>query len=140
MPKGSTWRNDLLKLYFLGTTAAAIADNAASAPCTSLVIALHTGDPGVGNPQTTNEAAYVGYTRATVARSGAGWTVTGNHVNPATNIVFGACTASPGSPIQYWSVSRGSNLIDYVGPLVDPIVMTVGVVPRLTTASEITEE
>ena len=140
MPKGSTWRNDIVRLYFLGTTAAAIADNAASAPATSLVIALHTGDPGINNPQTTNEAAYVGYTRASVSRSGAGWTVTSNHVNPASSIVFGACTAAPGTPIQYWSVSRGSNLIDYVGTLVDPIVMSVGVVPRLTTASEITEE
>lgn len=140
MPKGSTWRNDLLRLYFLGAAIATVADNAAGSPFTSHVVALHVADPGIGNPQTTNEAAYVGYARVSVARSGAGWTVTGNRANPAASIIFGACTASPGSPITYWSVSRGSNVIDYVGTLVDPVVMSVGVIPRLTTASEITEE
>ena len=140
MPKGSTWRNDVLRLYFLGTAIATVADNAASAPFTSHVVALHVADPGIGNPQNTVEASYVGYARVTVARGSGGWTVTGNRVNPAASLIFPACTASPGSPITYWSVSRGSNIIDYVGTLVDPIVMSVGVIPRLTTASEITEE
>lgn len=139
MPKGTTWRNDVLRLYFLGAAIATVADNAAGSPFTSHAVALHVGDPGVGNPQNTAEAAYVGYARVNVARSGAGWTVTGNRVNPAASIIFPACTASPGGSITYWSVSRGSNIIDYVGTLVDPIVMGVGVVPRLTTASEITE-
>lgn len=140
MGKGATWKNDVLRLYFLGETVSAIADNAASAPCTAHVVALHTADPGVGNPQGTNEAAYVGYSRASVARSGAGWTVVGNRVNPASSIGFPICTASPGFPITHFSVSRGSSIIDYVGALVTPITMIVGVIPRLTTASEITED
>lgn len=140
MPKGSTWRNDVLRLYFLGLAIATVADNAASAPFTSHIVALHVADPGIGNPQNTVEASYVGYARINVVRGSGGWTVTGNRVNPSASLIFPACTASPGSPITYWSVSRGSNIIDYVGMLVDPIVMSVGVIPRLTTASEITEE
>jgi hypothetical protein len=138
--KGTTWKNDVLRLYFLGQAAATVAENAVASPFTSHAVALHMADPGAGNPQGTNEATYVGYSRASVPRSGAGWTVVGNRANPAASIWFGICTASPGFPLTHWSISRGGNIIDYVGTLVDPIVMDVGVIPRLTTASEITED
>jgi len=140
MPKGTTWRNDLLRLYFLGTAIATVADNAAGSPFTGHVLALHVADPGIGGSQSINETAYTGYSRQTVARSGAGWTVVGNRVNLAAAVLFPVCTASPGSPITYWSISRGSGIIDYVGTLIAPITMAVSVIPRLTTASEITEE
>jgi hypothetical protein len=140
VPKGTTWRNDLLKLYFLGTPIATVADNAASSPFTAHTLSLHTADPGIGGSQSTNETAYAGYSRQTVARGSGGWTVVGNRANLAAAVVFPTCTASPGSPITYWSISRGSGIIDYVGTLVTPITMAVSVVPRLTTASEITEE
>lgn len=139
MPKGATFRNDVLKLYFQGIPISTVADNAA-VPFTGHVLALHVADPGIGGSQAINEAVYAGYSRQTVPRSAVGWTVSGHRANLSASVSFGVCTASPGTPITYWSVSRGSGVIDYVGTLVDPIVMSIGVNPRLTTASEITEE
>lgn len=139
MPKGTTFRNDLLKLYFLATAITSIADNS-SVPFTSHVVALHTGDPGVGGSQLTNETAYTGYARVSVPRNGSGWTVTGNVASPAADIEFAKCTASPGANITHFSVSRGSGIIDYTGPLVSPIIMATQVKPVLTTDSTITEE
>lgn len=139
MGKGNAFQNDLMRLYFHGTPIAMVADNAA-APFTGHVLALHVADPGVGGSQSINEAVYAGYSRKTVPRSAVGWTISGHRANLASSVSFGACTASPGPPITYWSVSRGSGIIDYVGTLVYPIVMAIGVNPRLTPASEITEE
>lgn len=139
MGKGNTFRHDVLKLYFHGSPVATVADNAA-VPFTSHILALHVADPGLGGSQSINEAIYAGYSRQSVPRSAVGWTISGHRANLAAAVSFGVCTVSPGSPITYWSVSRGGGVIDYVGTLVDPIVMAIGVNPRLTTGSEITEE
>lgn len=140
MPKGSTFRNDILRLYFHGTAISTVADNAAGSPFTGHTLALHVADPGIGGSQSINEAVYTGYSRRTVPRSAGGWTISGNRANLAAAVSFGICTATPGSPINYWSVSRGGGVIDYVGTLVDPIPMAINTNPRLTTGSEITEE
>lgn len=140
MPKGAAWRNDLLKLYFHGSSIPTIADNAALSPFSSHTVALHTADPGVGGSQLTNETAYTGYSRALVPRNGSGWNVLGNVVSPAAGIAFPQCTGSPGPTLTHWSVSRGGGTIDYVGPIKVPILMATLVVPLLTTESTITEE
>ena len=139
MAKGNTWRNDVLRLYFLGAAVANVADNAASAPFTSHTVALHTADPGAGGSQSTNETAYGGYARKTVPRNTAGWVVTGNSVSPAVDIDFDLCTGSPGPPITHWSISRGGGTIDYTGPLVAPVTMEAGKIPRVKTTSTIQE-
>lgn len=90
--KSDTFRNDILKLIFQATAIANIADNAASSPLTNLYVALHTADPGNSGGQTTSECAYTSYARVAVARSGSGWTVTGNSVSPAAAISFPAAT------------------------------------------------
>lgn len=139
MGKGATYRNDLLKLYFLGTAISSVADNSAL-PFTSHTIALHTADPGSGGSQLTNETAYTGYARQLVPRNGTGWTVVGNTVSPVADIEFPKCTASPGGNITHWSLSRGGGVIDYSGPLQQPIIMATQVRPVITTESVITEE
>lgn len=139
MPKGNTWRNDLLRLYFLGASIATVADNAAASPFTNHVVALHTADPGVGGSQSTNETAYGGYNRKTVQRNTAGWAVTGNTCSPAADVDFDLCTGSPGPPITHFSVSRGGGVIDYIGALVAPITVEAGKIPRLKTTSTIQE-
>lgn len=139
MGKGATWRNDLLKLYFHATAVPSVADNAAF-PFTAHVVALHTADPGSGGSQLTNETAYTGYSRQTAPRNSSGWTVTGNVVQPAADIEFPKCTASPGPNLTHWSVSRGGGVIDYVGPLQAPIIMATQVRPVILTDSTITEE
>jgi hypothetical protein len=143
MSKSDVFENDLLKLIYNATPIANIADNAASAPLTSLFMALHTSDPGETGNQTTNEAAYTGYARKTIARTSGGFVVTGNSVSPAVDQDFGECTASPGSPITHASVGvvvSGASKILHSGTLTPNITMAVGVIPRVKITSTITED
>src|SRR6185312_1442143 len=90
--KGSTFDNDLLKLIFNASGIANIADNAASSPLTDLYLSLHTADPGAGGSQTTSEAAYTSYAREAVARTSAGFTVSGSSVTLAAAVSFTEAT------------------------------------------------
>jgi hypothetical protein len=142
MSKGNTFENDLLKLIFNGTAIADLAENDASAPLTDLYVALHTSDPGEGGDQTTNEISYGSYARVAVARSGAGWTVTGNQVVPAADILFPA--ASSGTPTAtHFSIGTapsGAGKILYKGAISPSIPVSSGVEPKLTTATNVTED
>lgn len=143
MSKGNTFENDLLALIFNATSIANLADNAATAPLTNLAVALHTADPGEAGTQATNETAYTGYARVSVARTSGGWTVASGSVSPNANIDFGQCTASPGAAITHASVGPtggGATKIFYSGALSASITMAVGVIPRITTGSTITED
>lgn len=143
MSKGNTFENDLLKLIFNATAIADLAENDATSPLTDLYVSLHTADPGEAGDQTTSETAYTGYARVAVARSGAGWTVTGNSVSPAANVDFGECTASPGGAITHAAVgtaSSGAGKLLYSGALTPNITTAIGVIPRVKTTSTITED
>jgi hypothetical protein len=143
MSKGNTFENDLLLLIFNATTIANIAINATSSPLTNLEVSLHTSDPGEAGNQTTNETAYTNYARIPVARSGSGWTVTNNSVSPAANIDFATCGATPGAAITHFGVGTdhtGAGKLLYSGTVTPNITMATGVLPRLTTASTITED
>jgi hypothetical protein len=149
MSKGNTFENDLLLLIFNNTNIANIGDATGLRGATtagSLHVSLHTSDPGEGGDQATNEvgtAAYTGYTRVAVARSGAGWTVSANSVSPAANIDFPACTGGTGATITHFAVgtsSTGAGKVLYKGAVSPNITVTNGVTPRLTTATAITED
>lgn len=143
MSKGDTFENDLLKLIFNATAIANMADNAATSPLTNLFVSLHTADPGEAGSQLTNETAYTGYARVSVARTSGGFTVTGNSVSPVANIDFGECTASPGAAITHFAIgtaSSGAGKLLYSGTVTPNITMAVGVIPRLKTTSTITED
>jgi hypothetical protein len=139
--KGATFDNDWLKLVFNATPIANIADNAASAPLTSLYLSLHTADPGTGGSQTTNEAAYTGYARVAVARTSGGFTVSGN----SCTLVAAANFPSPGNAgetetfFAVGMISSGAGKILYRGPITPNITITVGTPPQLTTGTTITE-
>lgn len=142
MSKSNTFENDLLLLIFNATNIANIADNASSSPLTNLQVSLHTGDPGEAGNQTTNECAYTSYARVAVARSGSGWTVTGNSVVPAANIDFPAATGGT-ETATHWAVgtaSSGTGKVLYKGSISPTISISTGVTPRLTTASAVTED
>ena len=142
MSKGDVFENDLLKLIFHGLPIVGIADNAAAAPLTSLVISLHTADPGEGGTQLTNECTYGGYARVQLLRSAAGWSVAGNLVQPVANIDFP--TASSGSETVTFAAvgtaASGAGKILYKGPVTPSIAIAVGTTPRLTVASQGSEE
>jgi hypothetical protein len=144
--KSNSFENSLLLLVFNNTNIANVGDATGlrgSSTAGSLYVSLHTADPGEGGSQTTSEAAYTGYARVAVARSGAGWTVTGNSVSPAANIDFGECTASAGGPITHVGIgtdSSGAGTLLYKGAVTPNITMAVGVIPRLKTTSTVTED
>lgn len=142
MSKGNTFENDYLALIFNATAIANIADNAAASPLTSLYVSLHTADPGEAGNQTTNEATYTGYARVAVARTSGGWTVTGNSVSPVANIDFPVATGGTNT-ITYFAVgtaASGTGKLLYSGTVTPNISVSSGVIPRLTTASAITED
>ncbi len=142
MSKSNIFENDLLKLIFNGGAIANLADNAGSSPLGSLYVSLHTADPGEGGNQTTNEAAYTGYARAAVARSAAGWTVTGASVSPTNDINFAECTGGSASVTHFaiGTASSGAGKILYSGAVSPSLSISTGITPSLTTGSVLTED
>lgn len=142
MSKGNTFENDILKLIFNGAAIANLADNAASAPLTDLYLALHTADPGEAGSQTTSECAYGSYARKSVARSGAGFTVSGNQVTLAANQDFPAATSGSETATHFsiGTASSGAGKVLYKGGISPTIAISTGVTPRLTTGTTITED
>jgi hypothetical protein len=146
MSKGDTFENDLLRLIFNATAIANLADNAASSPITNLHVSLHTADPGEGGSQTTNEVTTGGfgqYARVAVARTTAGWTVTGNSVSPVANIAWSTMTTGSGATATHFGVgtaASGAGKLLYKGTITPSIAISNGVTPTLTTASTITED
>ena len=122
MSKTNTFENDLLLLVFNNTDITLIGDAAGlqnSAGAGSLYVSLHTADPGEAGSQTTNETAYTNYTRVAVARSGSGWTVSGNQVSNAAAIAFAACGVT-GATITHFGIgtdASGAGKLLYKAPL-----------------------
>jgi hypothetical protein len=140
MSKANAFEADILKLIFQAVTIAGLARDDAS-PVTNLSVALHTADPGEAGDQTTSEISYTGYARVNVARTSGGWAITGNSISPVANIDFGTMTAGTGGTVTHMSVGTGvSNKILYSGTVTPNIVVANGVLPRLTTATVITED
>lgn len=145
MSKTNAWENALLLLAFNNTNAANIGDATGlrgSTTAGSFFVSLHTADPGEAGDQTTNETTYTSYSRATVARSGSGFTVTGNSVSPAANIDFPACTGGTATITHFGigTASSGAGVLLYKGTVTPNISVSTGVTPRLTTASTVTED
>jgi len=138
--KTNAFENAVLALIFNATAIADLAEDDTSSPATTLTVSLHTGDPGEAGSMLTSEAAYTGYARQTVARTGAGWVVTGNSVSPAAIITFPEATGGT-ETITHFGVGTGvSNNLMYKGTVTPNISITTSVTPRITTSSTITEE
>lgn len=143
-----TFANQLALLIFNGIGISGIGYNDPIAPLTHLVVALHTADPTSAGNQETFEVNYSPYTRVQVIRTSSGWTVVGNVVSPANNIVFPTVINVNGSTVQselatYWSIGevlQGSSTILYAGPLAEPITLIAGLSgpPMITSASTLT--
>lgn len=87
----------LAQLLFTNTTIANIGDATGlvgSSTAGSTQLALHTSAlTDASTLLTSNEVAYTGYARPTQARSGSGWTVSGDTASNAALIQFGEMTA-----------------------------------------------
>lgn len=135
--------NALLKIIFQAVAIANLADNAASSPATTLYLSLHTADPtdSPATEQAENETTYTGYVRKALTRSSGAWTVTANSVSPLANVDFDTVVSGSGS-ITHAGVglaASGNGKLLYSGAITPAITIAAGVIPRLTTASAITE-
>lgn len=135
MSKGNTFENDLMLLIFNNTDAALIGDATGlrgSSTAGSLYVSLHTSDPGEAGSQTTNEGAYTSYARVAVARSGAGWTVTGNAVTNAALIQFPQCTGGSETATHFaiGTASSGAGKVLYKGALSASLAISSGIQPQ----------
>jgi hypothetical protein len=146
MSKGNTFENELLEHIFNNADITLIGDAGGllgSVADGSLYVSLHTSDPGEAGDQTTNEIAYTGYARVAVSRAGAAWTVTANSVSPAANIDFAEMTGGAGGTVTHFAVgasASGAGKLLYSGTVTPNISVTTGVIPRLTTATAVTED
>lgn len=125
----------VLALYFNNTDHANIGDAAGlqnSTVAGVFYISLHTADPGEAGAQNTTEATYTGYARIAVARSGAGWTVSGNNVSNAAVVTFGVCTAGSNALTHFGigtDISGAGNLL-FKGALSATYNTAVGNAPQ----------
>lgn len=146
MSKSNAWENGLLLLLFNNTNFATVGDATGlrgSSTVGSLGVSLATADPGETGTQTTSESAYTSYARVSVARSGAGWTVTANSVSPVAAITFPAGTGGSGTVTHFGvgtDLTTGAGVLLYSGTVTPNIVTGNGVTPQLTTSTAITED
>lgn len=145
MSKSDTFESDMLKAIFNATPIANLLDNAASVPNTLIYLSLHTADPTDTGLQNSNETTYTGYARLGVARTTGGFAISGTTPTQAALVAnqdFGADSAGTGT-ITHFGVGMGASgatKLLYSGTVTPNIVLNVGVTPRLTTGTIITED
>ena len=132
--KGNNNSIGFLELIFqatISTDYATLALNATSSPATNLYVSLHTASPAAGGSQTTNEAAYTSYARVAVARSGSGWSISGETISNVAAVTFP--TATGGSETEtYVGVglnSSGSGVLLWFGQLTTSLAVSNGITP-----------
>lgn len=135
----------LLQLIFENSNFANVGDATGlrgSSTAGSFYFSLHTADPGEAGSQTTNEIAYTSYARVAVARSTAGWTVSGNAVAVDANVTFPAGTGGSGTA-THWGLgtdSSGAGTLLFKGTITPNIVCGSGVTPQLTAGTVVTAD
>jgi len=146
MSKGNTFENDLLLLLFNNAAIANIGDASGLQPSAlagSLYVSLHTADPGEAGDQTTNEAAYTNYARQAVARSGGGWTVSGNNASNTALVQFPQCGGT-GATLTHFGVGTalsGAGKLLYSGVLTSSLAVSSGIQPQFAAGDlDVTED
>lgn len=134
MSATNAFETALLQLIFTNTNAANIGDATGlrgSTTAGSFYISLHTADPGETGTQTTSEATYTGYARVAVARSGSGWTVSGNNASNTAAVAFAACTGGSNT-ITHFGIGSdltGTGNLFLKGALTSSLAVSSGITP-----------
>jgi hypothetical protein len=134
MSATNAFETGLLNLIFNNTDLANVGDAAGlqnSAAAGVFYVSLHTADPTETGTQTSSEATYTGYARVSVARSGAGWTVSGSNVSNAAAITFGACTVGTNT-ITHFGIGSdlsGAGNLFLKGTVTPNLVINPGITP-----------
>ncbi len=135
MSMSNAFETEFLDLVFTNAAIAGIGDASGlqpSAVAGNLYVSLHSADPGEAGNQTTNEVAYTNYARVAVARSGAGWTVSGNTATNTNLIQFPQCGAS-GATATYVGIgtdSSGAGLLLFSGQLSSSLTIANLITPQ----------
>lgn len=82
------------------------------------------------------------YARIAAARSGAGWTVSGNAATLTAIATFATMASGAGGTVTYFGVGSGSSgatELDFFGTVTPNISVVAGVTPKLDTATTITQ-
>lgn len=146
MSKSNTAENEMLLHYFNNANIANIGDATGlrgSTAAGSFFASLHTADPGEAGTATTSEIAYTGYARQAIARSSAGFTVSGSTVTLTANVDFPKMTGGAGGTVTHFSIVKevsGASVVLYKGAVTPTIAVALGIIPRLEQATAITED
>ncbi len=122
----------LLNLIFNNTNLANIGDATGlrgSTTAGSFYISLHTADPGEAGTAVTNETAYTNYARVAVARSGAGFTVSGANVSNAAIVTFPTGGATGATITHFGIVSTASGAGDLFFKGTCSLAVSSGITP-----------
>lgn len=82
------------------------------------------------------------YARQAVARSGAGWTVSGNTATLAAIASFPAMAGGAGGTVTHFGIGSGSSgatELDFFGTVTPNLVVAAGVTPKLDTGTVVTQ-
>ncbi len=143
--KSDAFETALLNLIFCNVAITNLGDAGGlreTATAGSLYFGLASADPTEAGDQTTNEVGYTNYVRVPVARSAAGWTVSGNSVVPFAAVTFaagGIGTSPTATHFTIGTLVSGAGVLLYGGAISPTIVCGNGVTPQLTTATAVTE-
>jgi hypothetical protein len=134
MTATNAFETALLNLYFLNTDHANVGDAAGiqnSATAGVFYISLHTADPTETGNQTSFETAYGSYARQSVARSGAGWSVTGDTASNAAVITFPTASSGPSTVTHFGigSDTSGTGNLFFSGSLAASRIINTGITP-----------
>ena len=140
MSASNTFSTDVLKLVLANIAASNIGDSSGlqpSATAGSLYISLHTADPGAAGSQTTSEAAYTGYARVAIARSGSSWTFGTGTASNASSVTFPAATAGSETETYFCvgTAATGTGEILFRVPLSSSVSIASGDTPSFSAGS-----
>lgn len=141
MSASNTFEDGVLKLIFNNTAFAGIGDAAGlpgSVAAGSFYISLHTADPGEAGTAVTSETAYTNYARVAVARSTAGFTVSGaTQVANAAAVNFpaGGATGSTVTHFGIVSTASGAGALHFKAPLAASLAVSNGVTPSFAAGA-----
>lgn len=139
MSASNSFETAILNLVFANSNYANLGDATGlrgSSTAGSLYISLHTADPGEAGDQTTSEATYTSYARVAVARSGSGWTVSGNSATNAATITFPQATGGSNT-ITHFGIGRsssGTGELYFSGALTSSLAVSNGITPSFASS------
>jgi nucleoside phosphorylase len=133
----NAFETEILELIFNNSAIVNIGDAGGlqpSATAGSLYVSLHTSNPDETGNQGTGETVYTNYARVGVARSGAGWTVSGNTATNAALIQFPQCGAT-GATITHIGIgvsgtAADSGVLLFSGALSSPLTVANLIQPQ----------